>query len=606
MAFCTRPILIRGFGITSERVRKIFIFAGSFIFLIVLLGHSWYGPDIWYHLAWGRDLLLNSRFVPTLHTLLPQPIFANMYWLFQVTVYSLYDLTGPVGVSLMFMLLWLAISVLWLGLTRAWIHPALGGLLFLAFVCCVQMRFEQRPEVLSYLFLSLFLLIFSRADFSRSQKTWFYLSLFLLQVLWTNMHGYFVMGPATCGALLVATIYEQPKASWLIYRRIVCVLLLLILATGVSPFGFEVWTAVRAYARLGQALKDLNQELMPLKFWPLFWPLPWVLALWVPTMLWSAWSLMRRQSTFAALLGLVGGLLLLQATRNVPLFLILAAPALAELNSAFAKHIRGWKPSRIRHALVYLPSLLALFAVPTVASNLFYRQTQSLASFGIHLEPASYPVGAVKFLQHIGFQGRLFNDSYDGGYLEFYLPGVELTGDSYFADADVTREYFAAIKDPQALQTLDQRFHFVGLLINVENMAVIDWLWRNPEWTLSYADSHRLLYLRKDNFPQVRLDLNATTFYENEDLRHWVYAFGVTSWAGMALKYQEPGLAKKVLHDLAPAPAIPSTVLRYAIGLAVQTHDRELFELALGLMPKTYEAVPGDFAKIEELRRSGP
>mgnify|MGYP003395776854 CR=1 FL=1 len=34
------------------------------LWMLLLLAHSWYGPDIWYHLFWGRELVEFGRWIP--------------------------------------------------------------------------------------------------------------------------------------------------------------------------------------------------------------------------------------------------------------------------------------------------------------------------------------------------------------------------------------------------------------------------------------------------------------------------------------------------------------------------------------------------------------
>src|SRR6185437_136848 len=131
-------------------------FIGPGLMMLLFLCHSWFGPDIWYHLTWGRSLVTTVSFLPTTQTLIPQPIFANTYWLFQSLIYLSYQTGGPYLVSFIFAFVWLAIFTLWLKLSGLWRH-ALGPWLSLGFVICCQLRFEHRPESFSYLLLMIFL-----------------------------------------------------------------------------------------------------------------------------------------------------------------------------------------------------------------------------------------------------------------------------------------------------------------------------------------------------------------------------------------------------------------------------------------------------------------
>jgi hypothetical protein len=126
-----------------------------------------------------------------------------------------------------------------------------------------------------------------------------------------------------------------------------------------------------------------------------------------------------------------------------------------------------------------------------VVEGEYFNVTASLASFGFHLERASYPIGVVEYLKAHDFHGRVFCDSYDGGYVEYQMPQVEIAGDSYFSNVPMTLKFFSAIKDPAALTALDSQLGFDALIINVENLEVIQALEQNPTWNLVYIDSHR-------------------------------------------------------------------------------------------------------------------
>ena len=152
------------------------------------------------------------------------------------------------------------------------------------------------------------------------------------------------------------------------------------------------------------------------------------------------------------------------------------------------------------------------------------------------------------------------------------------------------------------MQAFDQRFGFDALLINLENLAVIESLWTDPKWILVYADSHRLLYFRRASYSGPGFALENLKLYNGENLRHWAYAFGMYSWAGLALRFNDMNLAAKVMSETEKSPYVPSTSIRYFLGLAVRNHSLPLADRALALMPKMYESNYGDISKIDELQ----
>ncbi len=567
--------------------------------LILLLCHSWFGPDIWYHLTWGRSLVEHLSFVPDTMPLFAQPIFANMYWLFQVTMYEVFSAGGTIAVSIFFMLLWLAISAFWMAQTKAYRLSVLGPFFFLGFIICAQMRFEPRPEILSYLYLSVMVFMFSRWDIREEWSLGRWIAIFLLQVLWTSCHGYFALGPCLALAILVGHFWDRGRSSRKTRLRIAGLILLLFVGTLISPFGWNVWSAVAAYAEVSKALRETNQELFSPRFLPFFWPMAIFWLMWLTTTVWSFARLWRREKSWVPMISLAGSALALQAIRNIPLFLILSSPALGEVLVWLESHIP--KRPLVRRVSQGIAGLIALGTGLAIITGHFHKNISSLGTFGIHLENSAYPIGATEYLDRVKFQGKLFNDSYDGGYLEFHLPSLKIVGDSYFSDSKMTLQYFSAIRVPQSFRTFDQKFQFDAALINVENLDIIDSLWVDPLWKMVYADSHRALFVRRASNPSLNLDIARTQFYKGEDLTHWTYTFGVVTWAGIALHYQDLELEKKIMSDLAMADQVPSTAVRYGLSLAINSGNRDLAGLALALASHTFESGEGDARKISEL-----
>src|ERR1044072_8370874 len=124
---------------------RILSFISAGIFLCLLLMHSWFGPDIWYHLTWGRDILTRGLMSPDQRTLLTQPVAANVYLIFQSIMYGAFSTGGIYAVSGIFIAIWVAIAVLWMIVSGMWRRPVLGPWLLLAFIVCNQSRFEHRP-----------------------------------------------------------------------------------------------------------------------------------------------------------------------------------------------------------------------------------------------------------------------------------------------------------------------------------------------------------------------------------------------------------------------------------------------------------------------------
>jgi hypothetical protein len=520
---------------------------------LLLLVHSWHGPDIWYHLTWGRELWELGHWIPETPVLLTQPIPANGYWLFQVPMYLAYKVGGIYLISGLMALAWIITAALWLNLSRI-TYSKFGPWLFLAFVICMQVRFEQRPEVLSYLIITL--MTYS------AWRGWLW-PLFVLQILWTNMHGYFVFGPVIAGCVI------WRARGWRIAALLSAALLL---STLVSPFGYQNWISVWNYAQFGRALSDLNHEL----FMPQIWPLHWLTAVfwlaWLATLAAIVRALIQRRAIPYAVLAAAGLILSAQMSRNIPL-LFLFAPLL------WRETQFEWKSNPLRTMSSALAGVVALFLCVSVVTGRYHNWAGSLSRFGVKLENASYPVFASEFLKQLGFRGKIFCDSYDGGFLEFNLDRVQVAGDSYFADSVQTRRFFEAIKEPSSLTALHKQFLFDAFLINIENAEVINMLLAQPEWVAAFADPHRILFLKRSDYPQFDGDLSKFTYFRGDSLRHWTYEYGVVSWMAVAYQHKRPALMRKIIVDITAADYIPPMPLTIAKKFASDSGDQELIRL---------------------------
>lgn len=571
-----------------KRIRwsAILPFAGPFLFIVLALCQSWSSPDIWYHLTWGRSLVENFSFYPETRTLLQQPIYANVYWLFQSLIYALYSFGDIYLVSLFFILIWLAISILWIDLSKAHQFEIWGPLAFLIFALCVQPRFETRPEALSFLFLSVMLVLLTRLNLKQKLTPQIFASFGLTQILWTNCHGYAAFGPLLVLAYLASMLWDRQRWSKQAYLRGFGLFGFLLACSLVSPFGWKAWQNIWALWQVSSILKDLNAELMPLYSFDVTWPYQIFWTVLVLISGFGIFNLVKRQNSFASLIALGGSILAISALRNGPLFLILSAPLVGELLD-FAKKSRALR--RRLELLRFAPSALALGLSLTVVTGFYFKKIRSLSQFGFRLEKSAYPIDATEFLRKLNFAGKIFSDSYDGGYLTFHLPkDGKAFGDSYFSDGSITLSYFKATLDFSAFNEFHQLHNFDAVLLNIENIDFLDSILKSQQWKLVFVDSHRLLFLHGERFKNVEFDFNQMKFFDGADLRHWTYQFAAESWAGIAFKYQNNLLMKKIVRDFSQAPHVPGLVVKYALSLATKTNDLMLMKETIAMADKIF------------------
>jgi len=193
--------------------------------------------DLWLHLAVGKYIVQNlsiphSDFFSS--TIVNTP-WINHEWLFQVMGFEgLINLRSSV-ICLSFVFL------LFLGYYKERLFFPVFILLLVLLV--YQLRMTLRPDIFSILFLTTYVIILG----TYLDRRWSLGILIVVQILWTNTHGFFIIGP---GLALLGFISEWLKRhvrlpyQWsevnrlsdLEYSRIKRILLFVSLACLVNPY----------------------------------------------------------------------------------------------------------------------------------------------------------------------------------------------------------------------------------------------------------------------------------------------------------------------------------------------------------------------------------
>jgi len=146
--------------------------------------------DLWLHLAVGKYIVTTFS-IPKVDilscTILNLP-WINHEWLFQTLVYSVHNAAGIDG--LVSLKVWVAfltfIFLLFLGHTREYRIGPIAVLLLVLLV--YQLRLTLRPDLFSLVFFVFYASI-------RISKRWSLWAVAFIQIIWTNMHGFFILGP---------------------------------------------------------------------------------------------------------------------------------------------------------------------------------------------------------------------------------------------------------------------------------------------------------------------------------------------------------------------------------------------------------------------------
>jgi hypothetical protein len=472
---------------------------------LVLLPSLFYGlqsddTDTFYHLAAGRYMAEHGGVLDreVSSFTIPGRPWTNYSWLFQRLLYTSYRIAGVPGVlavrsfflvlvvNLLFVLIW----------RRSRADPLTTAALALLGVGLVGQRALQvRPHLASYAALAALLLVMD-GPLDRPWRS--ALAAFALCAAWANLHGIgYPVGLAAAAVFALAALVprrepggapdeREPK------RR---PLLLAACAAGflANPFGWRLLSAplvateaeamsqigemgrlpLAAFAALGANLELRSTALVNVVVLG-------GLAL-LPT--WLAASAASALGSFV--LGFA--LLLFRGRRVVPELAILALPAIA---GALAIRLARGRGKGLRRALQVLTAYLLAAAVVTT-----WRDARS----GL-FEPLSerLPHGPVALLQRLGFDGHVFADATQSGFVSWMLPGARVFIDMRMPEPFSTQEVwlYKAAGQTVSFPPVARRYGIEAVLVALDSpLARRLRAAREDGFGLAYVDHRWALFL---------------------------------------------------------------------------------------------------------------
>jgi hypothetical protein len=189
------------------------IFAGFLLWTFVSLVYPLIDTDFWWHLKTG-ELMLQGNAPPQvdLYTFMDaDKPWIDLHWGFQLLI-ALLHRAG--GVNLVILtkagVITAAVAIAWRGSGRG-LPGWSKALLWTLPVIAISGRGYERPEMLSQLFLSLWLFVAFQVE-ARPRLVWL---LPVVQLLWVNCHALFVLGLVVGGAYSADRVARNlAKGQW--------------------------------------------------------------------------------------------------------------------------------------------------------------------------------------------------------------------------------------------------------------------------------------------------------------------------------------------------------------------------------------------------------
>lgn len=198
--------------------------------------------DLGRHIKNGEYFVNNFEVIKTNFYSYSHPDFftTNHHWGAGVLFYVLWAVFGFAGPHILFIALSLLTLFVFYKIARARAGLGLAVLAGILVMPLLAERTEVRPEVFSYLFSGLFFYFLLKYRSNKINFKKLLLLLLPLQLVWVNVHIYFILGPAIVLAFFAESIIRKKFANGKKYTLSVIALFAVSL---INPFGLKGVTA---------------------------------------------------------------------------------------------------------------------------------------------------------------------------------------------------------------------------------------------------------------------------------------------------------------------------------------------------------------------------
>jgi len=475
--------------------------------------HTLGNKDIWLHLkagAWILEHRAVPRVDPFSFSAAGEP-WIDHAWLYQLCAYAFYRFGG---FPLLTVAHGVAAALALLFACRSCSTYVSYGVIGLAALLPAWGQFAYplvRPQVFTLLLTCIFMYLLRNRRTLRPVTMG---TLALLQVLWVNSHGGYVLGLVVIGCYTLEQWWDayRDKVPAARNSAIRSTLLLAVASAGtlLNPYGFRLIRKVfrtlasqygRDYVTEWFSLSQLIFH-RDLQVFLLFLALVYLTCL------------LRRgpMRPFHVLVTVSFAILAFRSVRFLPVLGLVAIPLLAENAQAIA---RTWPPQagqRLRTPAWTVLVVAPLTGIWLAAGGKLYALTGKTTQAGFGPNPISLPVDAATFIAEREVPGPLFHPYGEGGYLIWSLfPTHRVLQDGrnpLYGDARLYR-FRQAIEDAEAFVEVDATYAFQSILLThwqPENQALIRRLYRDPAWLPVYADQQAVLFVRAGDANRERFE----------------------------------------------------------------------------------------------------
>jgi hypothetical protein len=380
-----------------------------FLGLFAMATRNVLDPDVWWHLKTGQWILQHwavPHADPFSYTRLGQPWTAHE-WLCEVAMYGVFRRASYGGLIVVFAAI---ISAAFIPL---YLRCRASGIASAAVVVwgalATKVIWGVRPQILSFLLLSVWLLLLEGAEENAKLLLW----TFPLTLLWVNLHGSVILGPIFIVLFVAGHVLETLRSS---HARLAnpnlrwfCLALIGDLAIiPLNPNGAPIFWYPLQTLRLQRHISEWAS--------PNFHNPDYAAFLLLILTTFGTLAFSRRQvRPRDTILLLATAIVALSSVRMIPLFILIAVPVIARpLGDWLAAGKSSVSPRRAKSVVLNGGFALAMVVFAAVNTLQVIRR-QSFE------ERNHFPAAAAAYLRQHPPAGNMFNHYDWGGYLIFQL-----------------------------------------------------------------------------------------------------------------------------------------------------------------------------------------
>ncbi|HRK00847.1 MAG TPA: hypothetical protein PL089_14650 [Ignavibacteria bacterium] len=469
-----------------------------FIVIILFAFRKISNYDLGFHLNAGRWIIENMAFpVKDVFTFtVNSHDYIDIQWLYQVLMFSVEKFSGYTGLAVINSLA--IFTVFFLMLKRnnlSGVSLPVSIIFMIITAVCIQIRFSYRPEIWTWIFILLTLIILDRNFYSNKSRLYM---LPVIMLLWVNMHGLFILGfVIMISYLLSGYVRDKTVNKKLLQWTGVSAAVVFInpyFSEGVM-FPFYLFTRLQKENIFQINITELQS--------------PWTMTGTLQTELYIYYSFAvisfalifitlkhRKFHEFALLSAFF--YLSFSSYRNIPLFMIYA---FFIISVSVSDIIRGRNiemlfngRNKLTHILSYSITFICILISLRIFTGAYFLPFASEIKTGSGPDILMMPEKAADFINYNNFKGNIFNNLEFGGWLGWK------TGQKVFIDGrlevimeDFYKIYLSSFSGNKLNEMLAQ--YSPGLIVN--DISFYKWtgqLVNNESYSLAYWDGISAVY----------------------------------------------------------------------------------------------------------------